>query len=271
MNRMLAQCSLMVCLFLFLTALPASAQSVQEARTALLQARQQLNQAVAQWDIEQMHEARGMLERLLPVKPLQKWTHYYLGYADYRISLFYQQKDPQRARQLLDRAIEHLEQAIRLDNRFAEAYALLSSCLGQKIRYEPASAMFLGPQSAEKMQAALALEPHNPRVVLLNALRLFFTPPMFGGSTEKGLAGFRQATELFARFKAADSLAPDWGYEEAFAWVGLAYQQKGDFTRARQAFEQALTILPDYRWVKEILLPNLTKTMQQEHQNKKQN
>ncbi|MDQ7051959.1 MAG: hypothetical protein Q9P14_03320 [candidate division KSB1 bacterium] len=271
MNRILTPCSLLACLFLFIPALSVSAQSVQEARTGLLQARQQLNQAVAQWDIEQMHEARGMFERLLSIKPLQKWTHYYLGYADYRMSLFYQPKDRQRARQLLDRAIEHLKQAIRLDNRFAEAYALLSSCLGQKIQYEPASAMFLGPQSAKNMQAALALEPQNPRVVLLNALRLFFTPPMFGGSTDKGLAGFRRATELFARFNAADSLAPDWGHEEAFAWLGLAYQQNSDSARARQAFDKALAITPDYRWVKEILLPNLTKNLQQKHQTKKKN
>jgi len=37
----------------------------------------------------------------------------------------------------LDEAVNHLEAAVKLNNKFAEAYALLSSCYGQKISMAP--------------------------------------------------------------------------------------------------------------------------------------
>ena len=82
---------------------------------------------------------------------------------------------------------------------------------------------------------------------------------MFGGSREKGLQGFQRAAELFAQEEPTDPIQPAWGHREAYAWLGIAYQNRGELESARAAFEKALEIDPDFGWVKYWLLPGLEK------------
>lgn len=228
-----------------------------DAVQALMQAKRQLAQAVTQWDAPRILEARALFERLTTDKDLAPLAHYYVGYADYRLSIYWSQQHRSKAVEYLEDAISHLEEAMKLDASFAEAAALLSSCYGQKIGYEPRLAMALGPKSAQMMAAAKNLQPGNPRVVLLEAISTYFTPANFGGSKEKALAGFRKAAELFASWQPADSLQPDWGREEVYAWIGLAHLDRDEPILAKRAFEKALAINPEYAWVKENLMPRV--------------
>ncbi len=228
-----------------------------EAEQALLQGKALIQKGVTQWDVGTMQRARALFERLLSARGMEALVHYYIGYTDYRLSIYYIEQDKKKALQYLDEAISHLQKATQKDNKFADAFALLSACYGQKIGYKPMMAMILGPESGKMMQAAYALEPGNPRVVLLDAIGKYFTPPMFGGSQDKALAGFKKAAELFANFKPKSKLYPDWGKAEAYAWQGFAYLNQKKYARAKQALEQALAINPDYQWVKHQLMPQV--------------
>jgi tetratricopeptide (TPR) repeat protein len=90
--------------------------------------------------------------------------------------------------------------------------------------------------------------------------------PMFGGSKETAMAGFRRAAELFDKEKFADPLLPDWGHPEAYAWNGVAYLDKNESANARAALERALAIAPDYGWVKNYRYPKATAAKQDESQ-----
>jgi tetratricopeptide (TPR) repeat protein len=160
----------------------------------------------------------------------------------------------------LEESIFQLEAAVKLNNKFVEAYGLLSSCYGQKISLAPMLGMTLGPRAGMAMQAALQLEPNNPRVILLEAIGNYYKPPMFGGSKEGALAGFKRAAELFEKEQLKDPLQPDWGKPEAYAWVGVALLDKNDHANARAALERALAIAPDYGWVKYQLYPKAAAT-----------
>jgi tetratricopeptide (TPR) repeat protein len=233
-------------------------QSQTEAEQALLDGKRLVAQGVTKWNGDLMLEARAVFERLAEVNDLAALSHYYVGYADYRLSLFKQQ-NRDAALKYLDDGIQHLEQAVKLDEKFADAFALLSSCYGQKIGYDPGLAMQLGPKSGQAMAAAKRLEPENPRVVLLEAISLYFTPPAFGGSKEKALAGFKRAAALFEKWQPSSPLQPGWGKEEAYAWIGLAHLERDEPISAKRAFEKALSINPDYAWVKNELLPKVAK------------
>ena len=119
--------------------------------------------------------------------------------------------------------------------------------------------MLLGPRVGKAAQKAKQLAPDNPRVVLSAAISDFNTPEMFGGNKEKGLQGFQRAAELFAQEEPTDHIQPVWGHREAYAWLGIAYQNQGELESARAAFEKALEIDPDFGWVKDWLLPELEK------------
>ncbi|MBB1284455.1 hypothetical protein HRH25_08735 [Flavisolibacter sp. BT320] len=68
-----------------------------------------------------------------------------------------------------------------------------------------------GPQAAEALQTAKALNPENPRIFLLEAQDKFFTPEQFGGSKTEAKKLFEEALKRYDVFKPATPLDPVWG------------------------------------------------------------
>jgi tetratricopeptide (TPR) repeat protein len=245
--------SLLACLLIAVAGAHAQAPD-----SLIVQGKNHIADAVNKWDATAMQKARAHFERLLAGKRHEALVRYYIGYCDYRLTIFYQQaKNQEMMQQHLEAAITHLEAAVKLNNKFAEAYALLSSCYGQKIGMAPMLGMTLGPKSGMTMQSALQLAPSNPRVILLDAIGTYYKPAMFGGDKDKALAGFKHAADLFDKEKSTDLLQPDWGHAEAYAWIGVAYLDKKDAAAARAALERALAIAPEYGWVKHQLYPRV--------------
>ena len=238
--------------FIFSIAYPTLAQP---ADSLIVSGKQMLESAN---DLDAMYAARATFERALADTGLVAWGHYYIALADYRIAglLEGESKDPSEH---LNAAVEHLKKATEIDPQAAEAYSLLSSVYGWQIGLSPMKTMLLGPKSGKAIQKAKQLAPDNPRVVLSAAISDFNTPKMFGGSKEKGLQGLQRAAELFAQEEPTDPIQPVWGHREAYAWLGIAYQNQGELESARAAFEKALEIDPDFGWVKYWLLPELEK------------
>ena len=230
----------------------------QPADSLIVSGRQMLQAGENANDLDAMYAARATFERALADTGLSAWGHYYIALTDYRIAglLEGESKDPSEH---LNAAVEHLKKATEIDPQAAEAYALLSSVYGWQIGLSPMKSMLLGPKSGKAIQKAKQLAPDNPRVVLSAAIRDFNTPEMFGGSKEKGLQGLQRAAELFAQEEPTDPIQPVWGHREAYAWIGIAYQGRGELESARVAFEKALEIDPDFGWVKYWLLPELEK------------
>ena len=241
--------------FIFSITYPTFAQS---GDSLIVSGRQMLQAGENANDLDSMYAARATFERALADTGLSAWGHYYIALADYRIAglLEGESKDPSEH---LNAAVEHLKKATEIDPQAAEAYSLLSSVYGWQIGLSPTKSMLLGPKSGKAIQKAKQLAPDNPRVVLSAAISDFNTPKMFGGSKEKSLQGLKRAAELFAQEEPTDPIQPVWGHREAYAWLGIAYQNQGELESARAAFEKALEIDPDFGWVKYWLLPGLEK------------
>ena len=246
--------SLVLTLSIACPAFPKSADSL------LVSGRQLLHSGENQGSLDAMYEARAMFERALADSGLASWPHYYIALADFRIVnllLAAGDKNKEAASGHLKTAVEHLQEATRIDPDAAEAHALLASVYGRQIGLSPVKGMILGPKGGKAIRKALELAPDNPRVVLSAAIGDFNTPKMFGGNKERAMKGFRRAAELFSREKPADPLEPSWGHSEAFAWLGLAHMDRDEKEPAGAAFEKALQINPDFGWVKYVLLPEL--------------
>ena len=241
--------------FIFSITYPTFAQP---ADSLIVSGRQMLQAGENANDLDAMYAARATFERALADTGLVAWGHYYIALADYRIAglLEGESKDPSEH---LNAAVEHLKKATEIDPQSAEAHALLSSVYGWQIGLSPMKTMILGPKVGKASRKAKQLAPDNPRVVLSAAISDFNTPEMFGGSKEKGLQGFQRAAELFAQEEPTNPIQPVWGHREAYAWLGIAYQNQGELESARAAFEKALAIDPDFGWVKYWLLPELEK------------
>jgi tetratricopeptide (TPR) repeat protein len=168
-----------------------------------------------------------------------------------------------RAPQDKARLIATYEQAVATLGRVqgmpweAEAAALEGSILGQLIGLKGGMAgMTLGPKSGQLLSRAARQLPASPRVQLFRAISLLNTPPSFGGNPQEGTRLLEEAVAGFAREDRA-APGPHWGAADALTWLGLAKQKAGDVAAARAAWEKALTLEPDYAWVKFALLPKL--------------
>lgn len=254
--------------FVFSLAVPARAQA---ADSLLVSGKQILQAGKNGGSLDAMYAARAMFERALADTSLAAWGHYYIALADYRIAdylLAAGEKNKGTAAEHLKTTVEHLKKVIEINPQAAEAYALLSSAYGRQIGLKPIKGMVLGRRAEQALKRAAQLAPDNPRVVLCTAIRDFNIPGMFGGSKEKGLQGFQRAAELFAQKEPTDPIHPVWGHSRTYAWLGLAYQDRGDLALARAAFAKALAINPDFSWVKNVLLPELEKAVEKHEQDR---
>ncbi|MDZ7401161.1 MAG: tetratricopeptide repeat protein [candidate division KSB1 bacterium] len=252
-----------ILLFVFFTALLSFAKTQNDFSSLILQGKEKLKQAENTWQEADLLQARAFFERLITAQPTEAWlVQYYLALADYRLTTFYFTIEAQdKAKAFLDDGIEQLQNCVTSKPDFAEAHSLLGALYGNKIAVNPFSAMVLGPKSGKEMAKALELEPNNPRTHLIAGWSAYFTPKMFGGGKDKAQQYFEQAIAFFNSYQVTDPLLPNWGYEEAYTWLGMLQMENGELEAAKTNFEKALQINPDYSWVKNDLMPNLQKKL----------
>jgi tetratricopeptide (TPR) repeat protein len=235
----------------------------QNAAQGIMNAKRFIQQGANEASRDKFEHAQNILTQFVSQADHQALVEYYLGYIEYQLAVVVYRMDKEKAPASLDSAVEHLERAIEKNDSLAEAHALLSSCYGMQISFSPLSGIWRGPKSGSEMSKAKTLSPENPRVALLGAIGTYNTPALFGGGKEKGFEALKKAAELFDRWKTADSLQPDWGREQVYAWIGLAHMDRNETILARKAFEKALEINPEYGWVKYVLMEKVTSETEQ--------
>ena len=78
-----------------------------------------------------------------------------------------------------------------------------------------------GMRANEELNIAQKLDPANPRIALIKAEDIYFTPEQFGGSKTKGLEMFKEALAKFNAYKPKTTLDPNWGKGEAEYFLSL--------------------------------------------------
>ncbi len=224
----------------------------------ILEAKRLIQQGCNHASASEFEKANNILTTYVSHGDNQALAEYFLGYIDYNMGVVIYQKDKDKSSEYLDSAVEHLKKAIEKDDNLAEAHALLSSCYGIQISFSPLTGIWRGPKANSQMSRAKEISPDNPRVALLDAVGTYNTPALFGGGKEKGFKKLEEAAALFDRWKTNDPLQPDWGREQVYAWIGLAYLDRNETILAKKAFEKALEINPDYGWVKYVLMKKVT-------------
>lgn len=142
-----------------------------------------------------------------------------------------------------------LDAALKRDPKLAEAHALKSACYGYLANLGGMGAIRNGSRSGKSIEAALALEPRNPRVLLVEGFGVYFRPKFVGGDKGKGCARFRESAAVFDAAGAAgvpSAIGIDWGAPDAHFWAGRCARDAGDTEGARRSFERALALEPDF-------------------------
>ncbi len=228
----------------FLTGLSKTI-SIEDFDKQILKAKKLIAEGVDRWDDQIMLNARTLFEKLLRNEEMEWLTHYYIGYVDFRLSMYYRiQNNKDLQLKHLTEGIEHFYASLDLNGEFAESHALLAFLLGQKARMDSSQMAVLGMEAQTAISDARELGEENPRVAMISGIMYFFTPEQFGGSKIKAMEELKRSVSLFRMEKLDDERFPDWGHSDALTWQGRLYMEAKELGLAKQSLKEALKVNP---------------------------
>lgn len=224
------------------------AQKIKEAKELM-------KKGLDTWDPEPMKKARdGLLGLLVKEKQESLYLLYYIALCDYRLTNYYfTSTEMAKAEAFIKESQKYLEKAMEMAPTFGELDALYASMLGFEIALHYEKAMSLGFQIFQYFGEALEKNPDNPRIHLLKGLSALFTPEEYGGGPDAAIKTLNKSVELFEKEDIKDSMKPSWGKDEAYTFLGMAHNQKGESDRAEELFRKALETNPEFGLAKEEL------------------
>ena len=124
--------------------------------------------------------------------------------------------------EVADQAQKYVDEAQNVEKN-AEIQLLQKMIYSLKMMVNPMERyMTFGMKATEQINSAEKLDPNNPRIALIKAEDVYFTPEQYGGSQKKGIELFKQALEKFGSYKPKTDLDPNWGKSEAEYFLNQA-------------------------------------------------
>jgi hypothetical protein len=259
-------------LFLALAATPPLAASDAPRLAALSPADRRLADAVAAITRADYHGDRAELEKqakavaAIPSEKTRVYREYWTGFAYWRRAINGFNETPRPADLLsdLDQCALHERSALALDPKSEDARSALVGCLvGQISLVTPEKKDEILKEAIPVMRTVIENSEGNPRSLWIVGGGQAFAPPPNGGHFDKATATYRRGLAA-ARAEALaadrrDPWVPSWGAPELL--MSLAYLNTvGDAPNrelARAYAESALSMAPDWHYVKDILLPKI--------------
>jgi hypothetical protein len=193
-------------LFLLLSfpILAFQAQTLEEKLTALF----------LEFDTTQVFSAKmaasSKLELLANMESENYAVNYYAAYAKAMIS--YMEKDKDRKDMFLDVADSFLEKVKQLQPKNEETFILGALLANARLVVDGGSRWKQqGDIFNTNIDAAIAINPANPRIYHLKGVATYFTPKMFGGGAKNALVYLDKAKTLFVNQVNGNITIPYWG------------------------------------------------------------
>jgi tetratricopeptide (TPR) repeat protein len=226
----------------------------------MIEAVAELYKAMQTFDQKKLIESESMFERILSADTKVWIAHYYIALADEYISHTFS-SDMKKQEQYIDKGIEHLELCIKSKKEFSEAYIMLASLYGLKMIFAQNQAISLSSKISAALKRAEKLEPDNPRLYLISGRSDFYTPEIFGGGYKKAKEKLEKSLLLFSQYKIKKNIYPNWGYEEAYSYLGQIAVREEQYEQASDYYAKALEIDSSNTYVKFVLIPSLEAVM----------
>ncbi|HEX7904034.1 MAG TPA: hypothetical protein VF487_09165 [Chitinophagaceae bacterium] len=155
-------------------------------------------------------DAANSFERIGDAEKTQWLPYYYAAYCQLMYS--FMKNDPANNDVIGDKADQLLAKAETLEKSNSEISLLKAMSASVHMMVNPMQRwMVYGPKVQQLSQEAITLDPTNPRPYWFNGVSLKNTPEQFGGGCNTAKPQFEKAVTLFAAFKPASELHPNWG------------------------------------------------------------
>jgi hypothetical protein len=199
-------------------------------------------------------------------KELASRALYWRGFALWRRVLngFNESVDPKEQTRDLEQAVDEFEAAAAKDPGFVDAKVGAVSCLGFLIGQSQGDAtrvQDLISRGRPLRKEAEAAAPENPRLLWVVGMISWYIPPEHGGGQAKSMESYEKGLEAARKQRGSitDPLEPSWGEPELLMSLAGAnlYRSEPDLNAAEQYAHSALALVPNWHYVRDILLPQI--------------
>jgi catechol 2,3-dioxygenase-like lactoylglutathione lyase family enzyme len=253
---------------------PSAAQSVTSTgdRSDLARLVVAVQEADYRGDLARLRSIAADMKPYTSHPSLAPAARYWRGFAHWRHALnSLAEAPPDSVDRDFEAAIVEFRQALAINPADIEAQIGLAAGLGNRAYFnarapERFSAFMteLRPLVRKIREAA----PDNPRMMFVVSASLFWTPPDRGGDRDEALAMLQRGVRLAGgRPPSADTLRPSWGEAELhmlLAWFSLNLAPPHVASALGHA-QSALLLRPEWRYVREGLLPQIRRRAGRAH------
>jgi hypothetical protein len=257
----------------------ANAQAQPEAKAAA-QFRDAAIRMVEQIKRADYEGARPALKRLHDEftaapgdKTLASRELYWRGFALWRraINGFNESPTPKDLEEDLNGAISDFNNSLARDPGFVESKIAEASCYGY-LAYlnmkDPERMQEMIQHSSPLLKEAMASDPDNPRLLWVLGPIRWSSPPERGGGQDKAFELYNRGLEVIRKTAAVtDPLEPSWGEPELLmnrAWSNF-HRSTPDLKAAQADAAAALTLVPYWHYVRDILIPQIQDAQSKAH------
>jgi hypothetical protein len=150
------------------------------------------------------------MERIAATEKTEWLPNYWVAYC-YLMDC-YAETDVTKKDMLLDKADIFLDRAEDLTKNNDEIEVLKANLASGRMTVNPADRwQKYGEIVVTALNNAKKINPENPRIALLEAQGIFYTPEAYGGGKEKSKPIFEKSIQQFSKFKPASNIQPNWG------------------------------------------------------------
>jgi hypothetical protein len=154
------------------------------------------------------------------------------------------------AADLAQRCVTEADKVLEADAAFAEILALRAACLATPLG--PGGASLSAHRARRDLERALKASPHDPRVLLVDAMNDYqLAPP--DGNKQRALTKLRLAVAAFDAERAGVERLPGWGAAESYLFLAEDLLDHADPVGARDALEHALLIAPEFAQARRLM------------------
>ncbi len=214
-------------------------------------------------------DALVRLSRALAVPAADPWTAsrvaYWRGFAHWRraINGFNESPLPIDLSTDIEAAVAAFEDALSHEPAFLDARIGLVGSMGLQVflhRDRLARVMDIAARGTRLLRGLLALHPDHPRLLWVAGPSWWGRPVSEGGGPLPAIAEYERGLAIIRGLPpASHPLDPNWGEPEllmSLAWSYLNLPTPAPAVAQRHA-EAALALVPDWHYVRDLLLPQL--------------
>lgn len=172
------------------------------------------------------------------------------GYIGYNLG----KDNEEPAKEHISLAEEQIDKLTGSDTYESSAYALQAAFYAYRISMAPWRAVFWGRRSMNLIDKAIETDPENPAGWIEHGNAMYYAPPAVGGSKKEAIKSYRRAIELL---ETDMKKIHRWLYLNTLVGLAKSYRETGNRPMAVITLRKALEFEPEFKWVKERLLPEM--------------